>query len=124
MGLTTEITGRLDNNCVQVNAVSNKTNIRSFRVPAQKADSFMSSYKKQNKNTTFLTNTAFGVSAFAGVLLTNVFTKKIKSPVLKYILNTLGGVALASTSVIASGKYIDNQQDNLLKKYGASEITD
>lgn len=122
MGLTTEIAGRIDNNYLQVNATSNKTNTKSFRVPAQKADLFMNSYKKQEKRINILTNTAFGVSAFSGVLLTSLLTKNIKKTALKYIFNTTGGVALAIGSIVASSKYIERQQEKLLKKFGASEI--
>ena len=81
MGIDIKITNKLDNNCVQVEVNSNKGGqSKYFKVPVDKADSFIANYKKNDKNTSFITNTAFVSSIFGGVLLSSLATKKfIKS---------------------------------------------
>ena len=77
MGIDIKITNKLDNNCVQVEVNSNKGGqSKYFKVPVDKADSFITNYKKNDKNTSFITNTAFVSSIFGGVLLSSLATKK------------------------------------------------
>lgn len=78
MGIDIKITNKLDNNCVQVEVNSNKGGqSKYFKVPVDKADSFIANYKKNDKNTSFITNTAFVSSIFGGVLLSSLATKKV-----------------------------------------------
>ena len=51
MGIDIKITNKLDNNCVQVEVNSNKGGqSKYFKVPVDKADSFIANYKKNDKN--------------------------------------------------------------------------
>lgn len=50
MGIDIKITNKLDNNCVQVEVNSNKGGqSKYFKVPVDKADSFIANYKKMIK---------------------------------------------------------------------------
>lgn len=50
MGIDIKITNKLDNNCVQVEVNSNKGGqSKYFKVPVDKADSFIANYKKNDK---------------------------------------------------------------------------
>ena len=111
MGIDIKITNKLDNNCVQVEVNSNKGGqSKYFKVPVDKADSF-------------ITNTAFVSSIFGGVLLSSLATKKfIKSGTLRWIINTLAGIAGATGSVVASSNYIESRNNKLLKQHNAQQI--
>ena len=124
MGIDIKITNKLDNNCVQVEVNSNKGGqSKYFKVPVDKADSFIANYKKNDKNTSFITNTAFVSSIFGGVLLSSLATKKfIKSGFLRWIINTLAGIAGATSSVVASSNYIESRNNKLLKQHNAQQI--
>lgn len=123
MGLETKITNRLNNNNVQVEISNPKTETKKyFSVPENKADEFITSYKKNNKNVSVFTNTIFVSSILAGVLLVSACTRNIKSKALKWILNTTGGIVGAVCSFSGSDKYIQKKQDKLLKEYQAQEI--
>lgn len=51
MGIDIKITNKLDNNCVQVEVNSNKGGqSKYFKVPVDKADSFITNYKKMIKH--------------------------------------------------------------------------
>ena len=118
MGIDIKITNKLDNNCVQVEVNSNKGGqSKYFKVPVDKADSFIANYKKND------TNTAFVSSIFGGVLLSSLATKKfIKSGTLRWIINTLAGIAGATSSVVASSNYIESRNNKLLKQHNAQQI--
>lgn len=123
MGLETKITNRLNNNNVQVEISNPKTDTKKyFSVPEKKADEFITSYKKNDKNVSVFTNTIFVSSILAGVLLVSACTRNIKSKALKWILNTTGGIVGAVCSFSGSDKYIQKKQDKLLKEYQAQEI--
>ena len=118
MGIDIKITNKLDNNCVQVEVNSNKGGqSKYFKVPVDKADSFITNYKKNDKNTSFITNTAFVSS------ISSLATKKfIKSGTLRWIINTLAGIAGATGSVVASSNYIESRNNKLLKQHNAQQI--
>ncbi len=123
MGLDAKITNRLDNNNVQVE-ISNKKNEfkKSFSVPENKADSFIASYKKNNRNVSIISNTAFVASILGGVLLISACTHKLKSTALKWILNTCGGIAGSICAFIGTDKYIESKEKQLLNNHQAKEI--
>lgn len=124
MGIDAKITSNLDNNCVQVEMKNAKGGpCKYFRVPADKADSFITNYKKNDKNTSFITNTTFVASIFTGVLLSNYITKKfMKNGTLRWIINTIAGIAGATASIVASSNYIDSKNNKLLKQHNAQQI--
>ncbi len=122
MGIDTKITRQLDNNYVQVDVTSKKTEPRYFKVPAQKADSFAKNYKKTDKRISYLTNTAFVVSTFAGCIGANMLTKNMANKTLKFVLCTAAGIGGAIASIFATSSYIESQQDKLMKTHQAKEI--
>ena len=122
MSVNTSVTRQFDNGTVQVDVTSKNMRPRYFQVPKQNAAAFCDNFKKQDKRNSIITNTAFALSTLGGVIITSLFTKNIKKTVLKYIINTLGGIAGASASVYFGADYISNKQTELLKKYQAKEI--
>ena len=124
MSIDAKITNQLDNNNVQVEINRNKGGqTKYFKVPANKADSFIASYKKNDKNTSFITNTAFVASILGGVLLSNFITKKcIKSTSLRWIISTLAGIGGATASVVVSSDYIDSKNKKIIQMHNAQQI--
>lgn len=123
MGLDARITNRLDNNNVQIE-ISNKKNEfkKSFSVPENKADSFIASYKKNNRNVSIISNIAFVASILGGVLLASACTHKLESKALKWILNTCGGIVGSIGAFVGTDKYIESKEKQLLNGHQAKEI--
>ena len=122
MSVSTNITKQFDNGTVQVDITSKNARTRYYQVPANNARAFSEDFKKHDRRTSYITNTAFALSILGGVLLTSVFTKKLKSSLLKFITNTLGGIAGATAAIFACDNYINNKKGDMLKKYNAKEI--
>ena len=123
MGLEAKITNKLTNQCVQVEIGNSKSETKKYySVPENRADEFIASYKKNDKKISFFTNTAFVSAILGGVLLTSLMTRNLKSGILRWTLNTIGGIAGGVASFIAGDKYIQNKQNKLMQEYQAHEI--
>lgn len=123
MGLEANVINRLDNNNVLVEISNTKTDFKKhFSVPEDKADTFVASYKKDNRNVSIISNTLFAASCVAGVMLTNVFTRKLDSKPLRWFLALAGGAAASVGSFIGTDKYIEAKQKKLLNNFQAQEI--
>ena len=123
MGLEAKITNQLTNQCVQVEIGNSKSETKKYySVPENRADEFIASYKKNDKKISFVTNTAFVSAILGGVLLTSLITRNLKSGILRWALNTMGGIAGAVASFLAGDKYIQNKQNKLMQEYQAHEI--
>jgi len=123
MTLSTEITRKLDDGNVQVDIKSKNTTSRHYSVAPEKADCFISDYKKNEKNSLYLSNIAFGVSIFGGVVLTNFLIRNaVKSTAMRYLLSSAGGVIAGIASMLGVGDYLDKKKAELMKQYQAKEI--
>ena len=123
MSVDVKILNKLDNNSVQVEINSEKNSKpKYYKVPEKNVDSFISEYKKNDKKTSIIANTAFVSSVFAGVILASLATKKLKNSVLKWIIGTAGGIAGAVLSILGTSNYIDKSKNNLLKTQNVQEI--
>ncbi len=123
MSVDAKILNKIDSNNVQIEIKTGKNaNSKYYKVPNQNIDSFINAYKKNDKRTSIIANTAFVSSVFAGVILVSLATKKIKNKILRGILGTIGGVAGAALSVIGTSKYLESSNKKMLKSQNAQEI--
>ena len=123
MAVEAKITNRLDNNFVQVEMKAPKSErISYYKVPTNKADAFITEYKKNDKKSSIITNTAFVGAIFGGVLVANSFTKKLKNKVLAWLINTGAGILGATGAVILSSSYLEKSQNKIMEKFQAQKI--
>lgn len=121
MSIKTEVIRQPNASFADVNVTAQNGKTRYFRLPSQNADSFAVQLKKQDKNRAIITNLTFGFSIFAGVMLAKAFTKNVKDKTMQFLIGAVGGVIGASASSLACEKYLDNQQNSTIKKFGAKE---
>ena len=121
MSVTTEVIKQPNAPMADVNIKMPSGKTRYFKLPAQNADSFAIEYKKQDKNRSTVSNIAFGFSIFAGVILAKAFTKNITDKTMQFLIGAVGGILGASGSSILCDKFLDSQQNSMIKKYGAQE---
>lgn len=123
MSVDVKILNKLDNKsvCVEVNSEKNNKT-KYYRVPEKNTNSFINEYKKNDKKTSIIANTAFVSSVFAGVILASLATKKLKNNIVKWLIGTAGGIAGATLSIIGMSEYIDKSKNKLLKAHNAQEI--
>ena len=123
MGIDVKVLNKLDKNNVVIEVDSDKNRKPKFyKVPENNADTFVNEYKKNDKKTSIVANTAFVSAVFAGVMLASLATKKLKNTVLKWIIGTAGGIAGAILSIFGTSEYIDKSKNKLLKEQNAQEI--
>lgn len=121
MAVRTEVTRKLDNNCVQVEVYSNKIPTRYFKVPEAQADSFCSSFKKNDKKMKRFANTTFFLSIIGACGIVSLLTKKLGSTA-RLAIGVLGGMAGAAGSMYATAPTIEKNEDRVLKKHHAQQI--
>lgn len=123
MGVDIKILNKLDKNnvCIEVNSEKNNKT-KYYRVPQKNVNIFIDEYKKNDKKTSIIANTAFVSSVFAGVILTSLATKKLKNNIVKWLIGTAGGIVGATLSIIGMSEYIDKNKNKLLEAYDAQEI--
>lgn len=123
MSVDIKILNKLDNKNVCVEVSSEKNNrAKYYKVPERNTDLFINEYKKNDKKTSIIANTAFVSSVFAGVILASLATKKLKNNIAKWLIGTAGGIAGATLSIIGMSEYIDKSKNKLLKAHNAQEI--
>jgi len=124
MSIDAKITGKIDNNNVQVQiSTARAENKRFYAVPENKADTFIKNYKKVDKRNSIVANGGLFAGIFAGILAANAVTRTLKSTALKWILNMTAGIIGAGLSIVGSSKYMSNQYNKLLQAHNAKEIT-
>ena len=123
MSVDVKILNKLDNKsvCIEVNSEKNNKT-KYYRVPEKNTNSFINEYKKNDKKTSIIANTAFVSSVFAGVILANLATKKLKNNIVKWLIGTAGGIVGATLSIIGMSEYIDKSKNRILKAHNAQEI--
>lgn len=121
MSITTEVIKQPNVSTAEVNIRASGGKTRYFKLPAQNADSFAIEYKKQDKKNSIVSNIVFGFSIFAGVMLAKVFTKNITDKMMQFLIGAVGGIVGASVLSMLCDKFLESQQNSMIKKYGAKE---
>lgn len=123
MSVEIKVLNKLDNQNVQVEIKSEKSDKRLYyKVPQKNLDTFINEYKKNDKKTSIIANTAFVSSIFASVIIASLATKKLASNVLKWIIGSAAGIAGATLSILGTSNYIDSNNKKLLQKHNALEL--
>ena len=123
MAVTAEITRKFDNGNVQVEKKKKNASTKYYEVPANKADSFIKTYKDRAKKNLYLTNSVFAGSILAGVLLASALVKKfVKNKFLKFALPTMGGIVASIAGMMGTWNYIDKKDNEIIKQHNAKEI--
>lgn len=121
MSIKTEVIKQPNAPMADVNIKMPSGKTRYFKLPTQNADSFAKEYKKQDKNSSTISNIAFGLSIFAGVMLAKAMTKNITDKTMQFLIGAVGGILGASSSSILCDKYLEHKQNSMIKKFGAQE---
>ena len=121
MAVSANVTRKLDNNYVQVDVTSKKTNPRYYRVPESKADKFCKDFTKTDKRMSIISDTSFVVSTLIGCALISLITKKL-SGIARVTLGILGGISLGFASEMFSANMMVKKYQELLKTHQAEEI--
>ncbi len=121
MAVSANVTRKLDNNYVQVDVTSKKTNPRYYRVPESKADQFCKDFTKTDKRMSIISDTSFVVSTLIGCALISLITKKL-SGIARVTLGILGGISLGFASEMFSANMMVKKYQELLKTHQAEEI--
>ncbi len=123
MSIDVKVLNKPDNNHVILEINSEKNSKpKYYKVPANSADNFINEYKKNDKKTSIIANTAFVSAVFAGVMLASLATKKLTGTVMKWLIGTAGGIAGAVLSILGTSKYIEKSKNKLLKEQNVQEI--
>lgn len=123
MTIDAKITGRIDNQRIQIEIASKDSQSRYFAVPDNKADSFIKNYSKLDKRHTIIANGGFMGGIFAGILAASLATRKIKNTALRWGLNLAAGMVGAIGAIYGTSAYMIEQQDKLIKSHNAKEIS-
>ncbi len=121
MAVSANVTRKLDNNYVQVDVTSKKTNPRYYRVPESKADQFCKDFTKTDKRMSIVSDTSFVVSTLIGCGVLSLVTRKL-SGITRVVLGILGGISLGFASEMISANTMVKKYQQLLKTYQAEEI--
>lgn len=121
MAVTANISRKLDNNCVQVDISSKKIWTRYFKVPENKADSFIANYKKQDTRNNWRSNLMMLTGALAGCFIASIFTQKLSKGI-KTAIGILAGLLGTAGAIFTNATIVRKQEDKLLKNYNAEEI--
>ena len=122
MAITTKITKMQERGFVQIDSTDKNGAARSYKVPQQNAKKFNIELKNQDKDYHLLFNITFFSSIVAGVFGTALFTKKIESSLIKFLIQTASAISLSTISLLGLNKYFQTKKEELLYKNGAKEI--
>ena len=121
MAVSANVTRKLDNNYVQVDVTSKKTDPRYYKVPESKADQFCKDFTKTDKRMSIISDTSFVVSTLIGCAILSLVTRKL-SGIARIVLGILGGLSLGFASEMISANTMVKKYQQLLKTYQAEEI--
>ena len=122
MAITTAVTRKLENNCVQVEIKSTNEGTRYYKVPQEKADSFQKEYVKNSKKMYNLSSVLTFSSVLAAAALTLAITKNMANKVLKYGISAATGIAAGVITTLSSNKSAVKSHKEFLNNYEAQEI--
>lgn len=122
MAITTAVTRKLDNNCVQVEVKARKDDVRYYKVPEQKADSFQKEYVANSKKMSRLSNLMFFLSFPVTIGFSYLFTKKIESQSLRTVIGVCAGIIGGIGTAYAGANMTAKNHTEFLQKYNSEEI--
>ncbi len=121
MSVSASITRKLDNNYVQVDITSKKTEPHYYKVPELNADRFCKEFQKTDKQMSRLSDFSSIISTIAGCVIIGLITKKLGGAA-RMVLGILGGIAAGFGSTFVCSDIMNKKYDQMLAKYGAEEI--
>lgn len=121
MPVIMEVSKPLDGNRVEVHANYNGISQKNFSVEKDKADEFISSYKKTHTKLSLIDTAAMCISGGLGGIA-GAFLGKNLNGWKKWGATALGGLAAWTVTAIALSKPLDNMLKNVEKKFGAEII--
>ena len=122
MSITTAVTRRFDNNYVQVDITPKNGDVKYYKLPEAKADSFQKEYV-QNSKDQYWKDTAITIgSIFGTIILAALCTKKIENSTLRMAIGIGGGLTGGLGSSVICEKLNENSHKKLLKKYNAEQL--
>lgn len=121
MPVIMEVGKPLDGNRVEVHANYNGISQKNFSVENDKADEFISSYKKTHTKLSIIDTAAMCISGGLGGIAGGFLAKNLNGWK-KWGATALGGLAAWTITAIALSKPLDNMLKNVEKKFGAEII--
>jgi len=122
MAVTLEIGKPLENNRVEVSATYNGTSRRKFSVEQNKADEFVSTYKKKYNTASILSTIGMCILGGTGGVIGGQLAKNAGSSWMRWTAVIAGGLVGYLASMIAFSKPIINMDKNIQKQFDAQEI--
>ena len=122
MSITTAVTRKLDNNCVQVEIKSDNDATRYYKVPEQKADDFQKEYVANSKKVYNYSSLLSFSSVLGASALALIFTKNIANKILRYGLSAVTGIVAGVITTISTQKAAIKDHKKFLQDYDASVI--
>ena len=122
MGVKLEVGKPLENNKVEVNATYDGTSRRKFSVPQEKADEFVSTYKKKYTQATILSTIGMCLAGGAGGIIGGQFVKNTSKSWVRWTSVIGCGLLGYITSMILTAKPLINMDKNIQKQFGAEEL--
>ena len=121
MAVSANVTRKLDNNFVQVDVTSKKTEPRYYKVPAARADEFCKEFTKSDKKMSIISDVSFVAATLFGCAVLSIVTRKLGGAA-RILLGLLGGISLGFATEMFSANQMVKQYQQLLKKYQVEEI--
>lgn len=122
MAITTAVTRKLDNNCVQVEVKSPNQGTRYYKVPEDNADTFQKEYVKNSKKMYKLSSFLTFSSVLAAVAATIAITRKMTNKVLKYGTAAIAGIGASFLASASSQNTAAKSHKEFLQNYNSEEI--
>lgn len=122
MGVKMEVGKPLDNNRVEVNATYDGISRRKFSVPQEKADEFVSTYKKKYRNATILNTISMCLLGGAGGVLGGQLAKNASQSWVRWASVIGCGLLGYMASMILTAKPMINMDKNVQKQFDVTEL--
>ena len=122
MGVKMEVGKPIDNNRVEVNATYDGVSRRKFSVPKEKADEFVSTYKKKYRNATILNTLSMCLLGGTGGIIGGQLAKNASQNWVRWTAVIGGGLLGYIASIALSAKPMINMDKNVQKQFDAQEL--
>ena len=121
MGISVNISKKLDSDNVQVEVSSPKIPTRYFKVPKAKADEFCAKYKDNYSSSTLYSTMLITGTTMAACLIANTLTKNLEK-IYRYGIGLATGVASVLATTAGTARWSVHKEEKFLKNYNATEI--
>ena len=124
MAIDSKISRKFPDNTVQVDVTAKKMPTRYFKLPEEKADSFVKSYNKYDSNTRTISTTLLLLLTLAGGIIGNKGARDFKAkPFWQYTISTICAMAGCFGSTLLTADIMQTKEAKLLKAHNAREIS-